>query len=673
MRIGGLVVFMRRYLKEISGVVFLDSKNDNTNQNSKQFLRDVGIKLFAVGDSKILGEKHGEIRVVKENQILSTKTNDRGEFRFIVNEGAYSVNLDVDTLPVGKGVIEASRFFDIGEGGRVDFAVKDVESMHMYDPIQINIGEHFIVNPVARDRDGNILSAKINYLSEDSEIDLRSNVCRSVPKSLRNTSANIILDGGKAKWRVPVDITLPRMCSIDKVDLANRLGLIDEHTKIRYSLYAMYNKRNLPEDYQSRIPIKSGTRVVEEISRYMERADADQKVVEAARQSLDSPVPKLDRTYRSPSGYFNIHYTLSGENAVALRNRNPRIVPPYIEQAGLVFDQVRAFTCASRGFREPILEDCKNAYDIYVYDLKGKYGITYSSQTYSIQNTQSRVASSYICIDNNYSSEKGFDKSREDCLRVTAAHEFFHAVQYAYNAEADSWWKEASATWNEDEIYTGINDYIRYINSYLSAPYKSLDEISYGGVIFAKFLSENYGGYNIVKRIWEMQASGYNNSIGAIDMAIRESYPEQDLGRIFDRFSAYNVNPAQYYKEGALWKTSVAVQNTYSDYPVAVNFGHLNHLSSNYQLFKASGSLEGKSLRIIVGGADGARWGFKLQKRMRGEKLYSTTEITSSGAFNRAEITLKNFGDAYDEIYLIPANLEKERNGVPYTYSASIK
>ena len=39
-------------------------------------------------------------------------------------------------------------------------------------------------------------------------------------------------------------------------------------------------------------------------------------------------------------------------------------------------------------------------------------------------------------------------------LEVTAAHELFHAVQFAYDYDEDAWFMEATATWAEDEVYT---------------------------------------------------------------------------------------------------------------------------------------------------------------------------------------------------------------------------
>ncbi len=604
-------MFIRRYLKEIKGTVYLDSNHNGRQDQAEPGLKNIGIRLYAVGGSELLREGKGEIRILREKQIWSTKTNEQGEFRFIVSDGAYSVGLDAGTLPEGLFAMDAGRHFKRGESGSIHFAVRDAVS------------------------------------------------------DTKSSHAAIVRRKNPA--------VAPDMCETEKISAAYRSGAIDEHKKILYTIYALKHNRKLPEEYRSRIPVKSGTRCVEEIRRYAMRADSDPEVVEEAQRALSSVVPVLDKAYRSPSGYFNIHYTLSGENAVAYRPGDSRDIPEYIRQVGLAFDQVKAITCTTRGFREPILEDGKNAYDVYVYDLKDKYGVTYSSQIFYARNAgEASTASSYICIDNSYAAGKGFDKSREDCMRVTAAHEFFHAVQYAYNVDSDLWWKEASATWNEDEIFTGVNDYVRYVGRYLSSPAKSLDESSYSGVIFVKFLSENYGGYNMVKKIWERHSAGYDNSVAAIDTVIREDYGGSDIGKLFDQFSAYNISPAQYYKEGALWKASAAVQHTYSSYPVAVNLGQLNHLSSSYQQLESSPASEGKSLKITVEGAKGTRWGFKLQKRNKSNQLYSITEILSSGAFNKAEITLENFGELYDRVVLIPANLEKERNGLPYTYSAGI-
>ena len=48
---------------------------------------------------------------------------------------------------------------------------------------------------------------------------------------------------------------------------------------------------------------------------------------------------------------------------------------------------------------------------------------------------------------------------------MTAAHEFFHAVQFHYDIGEDIWFMEGTATWIEDEAYDDVNDSLRYLPS----------------------------------------------------------------------------------------------------------------------------------------------------------------------------------------------------------------
>ena len=62
--------------------------------------------------------------------------------------------------------------------------------------------------------------------------------------------------------------------------------------------------------------------------------------------------------------------------------------------------------------------------------------------------------SAYCVVDNDYSpAEFPGVVNGLPALQVTAAHEFFHAVQFAYNAFQDSWLLESTAAWVEDEAF----------------------------------------------------------------------------------------------------------------------------------------------------------------------------------------------------------------------------
>ena len=75
-------------------------------------------------------------------------------------------------------------------------------------------------------------------------------------------------------------------------------------------------------------------------------------------------------------------------------------------------------------------------------------------------------------------------------------HEFFHAVQYAYDYAEDPWMMESTATWMEERIATAVNDNRQYLpGSQIYAPYVPLDAFSrtdgfqYGNWVFWEYLT----------------------------------------------------------------------------------------------------------------------------------------------------------------------------------------
>jgi hypothetical protein len=103
-----------------------------------------------------------------------------------------------------------------------------------------------------------------------------------------------------------------------------------------------------------------------------------------------------------------------------------------------------------------------------------------------------------------------------DLLRITCSHEFFHIFHYDLDAEENAlsflpgWWLEGTAVWLEDVAYPDINDWTN-INAYMQQPYRSLtsalsqsDLHPYGGgSVWTFYLVERYGGWDIVRNIWQ--------------------------------------------------------------------------------------------------------------------------------------------------------------------------
>jgi hypothetical protein len=153
----------------------------------------------------------------------------------------------------------------------------------------------------------------------------------------------------------------------------------------------------------------------------------------------------------SPSGRFEIHFALTGFHAVDPKDDNRNGIPDYIDETARTFDRLWELQVDQLGYRPPI-SDGDEYYDIYIQRLGGQsvYGWAYQDA-----GTLEITTSSYIVIDKNF-TDNIYATRGLNGLHVTAAHEFFHAVQFAYYANAN-------ATWMEDIAYGQINDYYQYL------------------------------------------------------------------------------------------------------------------------------------------------------------------------------------------------------------------
>jgi hypothetical protein len=177
--------------------------------------------------------------------------------------------------------------------------------------------------------------------------------------------------------------------------------------------------------------------------------------------------------------------------------------------------------------------------------------------------------SAYCVIDNDFSAAEFGSSSGELGLQVTLAHEFFHAVQFAYDLFEDTWFMESTATWMEDEVFDDVNDNYHYLSaSSLRNGFVPVDDgdrkefALYGNWVFIRFLSEYFGSNGtpdptIVRDAWELadgaQGGPDDYSIQAIADAIEARNTE--LRFVFADFGAVNVDPSSFYEEGDAYPT----------------------------------------------------------------------------------------------------------------------
>jgi hypothetical protein len=191
--------------------------------------------------------------------------------------------------------------------------------------------------------------------------------------------------------------------------------------------------------------------------------------------------------------------------------------------------------------------------DVYLKDLgTGLYG--YCAAEFR---KKARTASGFCVLDNDYSPAQFPAQTPENNLVVTAAHEFFHAVQYSYDYNEDPWMLESTATWMEEQVADDVNDnrqYLRY--SQLQAPYVPLDAFSstygfqYGNWIFWEYLTERFGT-KFVQKAWQsagsLRGDGGRYSIEAIRSLLHKK--KKSFTDVYADFAAANIAPSQTYDE----------------------------------------------------------------------------------------------------------------------------
>lgn len=238
--------------------------------------------------------------------------------------------------------------------------------------------------------------------------------------------------------------------------------------------------------------------------------------------------PQLSGTVRFvDTEHFRIFYTLAGEDAVQIQDKNGNAIPDYVEEMGLALEHSWDVEVTQLGWAAPPPDEGlggDNRYDIYLEDLDlsiagytstedGRYAVGDNPETSALEEFAS---ASYIGIDNDFIEveEEDLNIDRLDFMRATVAHEFNHAIQFGYDAaEPLAWLWESTATWMETIVYPEITNTVFF----LEASFKSADscQVHYGGRdrvedrgnwyahwIFLRFLSDKYGE-EIVKNMWE--------------------------------------------------------------------------------------------------------------------------------------------------------------------------
>ena len=324
-----------------------------------------------------------------------------------------------------------------------------------------------------------------------------------------------------------------------------------------------------------------------------------------------------------------VHYVTSTDDAPDPLDKDVSGVPDYVESVSGVLDEVWAEEVDGLGYREPKSDASStndggsSLLDVYLADIGDEvYGYCASDDPNLDPSYAYWDMSAYCVLDNDYdiSQFPGYPDPMEP-LKVTAAHEFFHAVQFAYDIGEDGWFMESTATWMEEHVYDQINDNRQYLTtSPLAQPLIPLDQTSgfrvYGAWIFWQFLTEYFGGAvpdaNIVRAVWR-KADG---SPGGQDMYSTQALASAVAARTVDGthwrlrwafadFGVWNARPAKFYDEGGAYPTATVSRTATltAASPSMRSTATLDHLTNRFVVVRrGSGLAANARLRVTVDG-----------------------------------------------------------------------
>lgn len=272
----------------------------------------------------------------------------------------------------------------------------------------------------------------------------------------------------------------------------------------------------------------------------------------------------------SESADICVHWVTdpASEDAPDLTDTDGDGLPDWVLQNRQVFEQVWHRIVFQLGYRPPRPDDAAKNHgpdertDIYLAEL-GQYGM----YGYCTMDDAAEQAA-YCVVDNDF---ENFVAPPEQSLRVTAAHEFFHAVQFAYRVDGDYWLMEGTAAWVEDEVYDNINDNLQYLNrSALRFPAAPLDFVDpedfnwvYGSWIWWRFLTEYFSvdgvpDPSVIRQVWQRLAVD-GPAEGSLEAVRNVLHNRGTTFRdAFAEFGAMNRIAQRWYDEGRSYGRYVA-------------------------------------------------------------------------------------------------------------------
>jgi hypothetical protein len=340
--------------------------------------------------------------------------------------------------------------------------------------------------------------------------------------------------------------------------------------------------------------------------------DADGRPALREHQVYDTPGgwPHSRPGVSDRGGFFRLHYTLVGPNAVPGTDGDANGIPDYIEHFGVAFEDALA-AYRALGFRdpEPDVAGGDARYDVYFSWAGGFGGATYwDGHAPNTRPEYPGAMPTFIAINpvQHAFADEVFPAWMGDLLvRQVAAHELHHAVQMGYGYGGASWVLEGMSVMMEQVVldlphkFPFVTDFryvFRYEHPELTLLQERVTRIGYANGLFYTALLQDMGGspagyakywdsigrHGVLDGWWAPGAPGAQELVdqGLRDAGLgtlREAFRRASLRSLFlgDYDDGRNIKDAYRYHglDGGLHTTELAASGTFET-PALEPFGY---------------------------------------------------------------------------------------------------
>jgi hypothetical protein len=468
--------------------------------------------------------------------------------------------------------------------------------------------------------------------------------------------------------------------SLDLIEEDYANGLLDKNNVNKYRAYAVEAPDLLPSKYKSTVIGKDATYSMVQMA-----LDWDQLSASTKQEILDLRGNGFGELKESvQTTHFVLHFTTQGHHAVPAQDANGNGISDFIDAAAESWEVVWNREITQLGYPAPKGTPLQK-FHVYYRQIP-YYGYTVPENIGPCPGVSGgsfpcATASGWIVVNSSFYG--GFPPNDEDvtgnevirsgALKVTQAHEFMHASQFNINVLQSGWLFESHATWAEDAVYDGLNDWRWYINRFLATPdFPIFNRFVYGAAFFQNWLSETRG-VDVTRQIW-LAARTKSTPDAVRDVAFGGSWEGmKDFAP-----AEYTLDISDFTSDGpsVIPVPRNFISAVHSTYPVAVDVpvskGNVVNrapwgLGANFVEFVPTTS---GSLAVTFNGTDGFAWrAFAITSDAKGRESVLPIPLDAAAA---GSVTIAGFGNRWKRVTLVSTIADRPGAEVPYSYGATV-